>query len=208
MTHSNATAHDELEDEADRRFESDDDRWDHDQPQTTPARQRRRRFTPLTVALAAVILLAGGFLGGVEVQKSQDNAGAGAATRAGAPPGNAPGAGGAGASADATVGTVAFSRGGTLYVTDSSGSTIRVKTTDNSKISRTANTGANAIQPGDTVMVQGTKSKSGSITATQITATAKGVSAASGFPGGSARGAGGSSGSAPPGASGSGSSTG
>ena len=65
MTHSNATAHDELEYEADRRFESDDDRWDHDQPQTTSARQRRRRFTPLTIALAAVILLAGGFLGGV-----------------------------------------------------------------------------------------------------------------------------------------------
>jgi hypothetical protein len=208
MTHANATAHDELEYEADRQFASGDDRWDDDQPQTTPARQRRRRFTPLTLAFAAVILLAGGFLGGVEVQKSQGNAGASAATRADAPPGNASGAGGAGASSDATVGTVAFTRGGTLYLTDSSGSTIRVKTTANSKISRTANTDANTIRPGDTVTVQGTKSKSASITATQITATAKGVSAASGFPGGSARAAGGSSGSTSPDASGSGSSTG
>jgi hypothetical protein len=52
---------------------------------------------------------------------------------------------------------------------------VRVKTTSHSKINRTAATTADAIHPGDTVIVQGTKSSSGTITATQINATASGA---------------------------------
>ena len=62
-------------------------------------------------------------------------------------------------------------KGSTLYVKGSDGNTIRVKTTSHSKINRTATTSAGAIHPGDTVIVQGTKSNNGTITATQINAT-------------------------------------
>ena len=63
--------------------------------------------------------------------------------------------------------------GKTLYVTDSSGATIRVKTTSNSKVARTAVAKVGEVHPGDTVIVQGTKSSSGTVTATSLTATAK-----------------------------------
>ena len=80
-------------------------------------------------------------------------------------------AGPGGARGNATIGTVANKRGSTLYVKDSDGTTIRVKTTSHSKINRTASASAGAIHPGDTVVVQGTKSSSGTVTATQINAT-------------------------------------
>ena len=101
---------------------------------------------------------------------------------------------------------MANKRGSTLYVKDSDGNTIRVKTTSHSKINRTATASAGAIHPGDTVVVQGTKSSSGTITATQINATSSareraaspGCSAAAaasrGFGGGGGGGAGGGSG--------------
>jgi hypothetical protein len=56
-----------------------------------------------------------------------------------------------------------------------------VRTNANSKVTRTASSHVRSVHPGDTVTVVGTKARSGTITATQITATAKG---ASGFPGG------------------------
>jgi hypothetical protein len=103
-------------------------------------------------------------------------------------------AGPGGGRGNATVGTVANKHGSTLYVKDSDGTTIRVTTTSHSKINRTATASAGAIHPGDTVVVQGTKSSSGTITATQINATSS--AAASGLAGlfGGARGSGGGSG--------------
>ena len=104
----------------------------------------------------------------------------GAAGARAAAGGGAGGAGGAvrggfagpgGPQGNATVGSVANKRGSTLYVKDSDGNTIRVKTTSHSKINRTATATAGAIHPGDTVVVQGTKSSSGTVTATQINAT-------------------------------------
>jgi hypothetical protein len=135
-----------------------------------PRRPRRTLATPLTAALAAVLLAALGFIGGVQVQKSSADspsaAGSGFA-RGGASPSDAGGASGA------TLGTVANVDGKTLYVTDSSGATIRIKTTSNSKLARTAVAKVGAVHPGDTVIVQGTKSSTGTVTATSVTATAK-----------------------------------
>jgi len=138
-----------------------------------PPRRRRRLVTPASAALAAVLIGALGFIGGVEVQKG-GAAGAGGAARGGF-------AGPGGAQSNATVGSVANKRGSTLYVKDSDGNTIRVKTTSHSKINRTAPASAGAIHPGDTVVVQGTKSSSGTVTATQINATSS--AAASGLAG-------------------------
>jgi hypothetical protein len=192
----------EMPDRDDRLLDLDDDvdaYEDDSEPAPTeralPPRRRRRLVTPASAALAAVLIGALGFIGGVEVQKGQADSGDGAtagstgAARAGVG-GGAAGAGGAarggfagpgGAQSNATVGSVANKRGSTLYVKDSDGNTIRVKTTSHSKINRTATASAGAIHPGDTVVVQGTKSSSGTVTATQINATSS--AAASGLAG-------------------------
>jgi hypothetical protein len=137
-----------------------------------PRRPRRKLVTPLTATLAAVLIAALGFIGGVQVQKSSaDSRSGGGFAR-----GGFSGAGGftpGGQSSDATVGTVANVDGKTLYVTDSSGATIRIKTTSSSKIARTAVSKVGQVHPGDTVIVQGAKSSSGTVTATSVTATAK-----------------------------------
>ena len=157
-----------------------------------PPRPRRRLVTPASAALTAVLIAAVGFIGGVEVQKGQADNGSGAGTgaaggraalaagAAGGTRGGFAGRGG-GAQGNATVGSVANKHGSTLYVKDSDGNTVRVKTTSHSKINRTATASAGAIHPGDTVVVQGTKSSSGTITAAQVNATSS--AAASGLAG-------------------------
>jgi hypothetical protein len=213
----------EMPDRDDRLLDLDDDAVDEyeddweptPEERALPPRPRRRLVTPASATLAAVLIAAVGFIGGVEVQKGQaDPAGAaggaagGAALAAGATGGGTRGgfAGRGGAQANATVGSVSNKRGSTLYVKDSDGNTVRVKTTSHSKINRTAPASAGAIHPGDTVIVQGTKSSSGTITATQINATSS--SAASGLAGlfggggfgGGGRGGGGGAGGAAQGA--------
>jgi hypothetical protein len=193
----------EMPDRDDRLLDLDDhvDAYEDDwepapEERALPPRRRRRLVTPASATLAAVLVGALGFIGGVEVQKGQADSGGATASGASAGAGRAglagggggAGAGGAarggfagggGAQANATIGSVANKRGSTLYVKDSDGNTIRVKTTSHSKINRTATASAGAIHPGDTVVVQGTKSSSATITATQINATSS--AAASGL---------------------------
>ena len=144
---------------------------EHDVPEPV-RRPRRRGLTPLTGGLAAVIVGAGGFIGGVQLQKSQ-GATTAAATRpaagqlpAGGPPGTA-----AGASDAATTGTVEYTKGNVLYVKDSDGNTIKVKIKSSSDVTRTASTEAEDVQPGDSVVVQGAANDNGTVTATAVTAT-------------------------------------
>jgi hypothetical protein len=221
----------EMPDRDDRLLDLDDDIDEYEddweptpQERALPPRPRRRLVTPASAALTAVLIAAAGFIGGVEVQKGQADStsatggtgGGRAALAAGATAGAAGGAAGArggfpgrggGGQGNATIGSVANKHGSTLYVKDSDGNTVRVKTTSHSKINRTATASAGAIHPGDTVVVQGTKSANGTITATQINATSS--SAASGlaglfgggggFRGGGAGGGGGAQGAAPQG---------
>jgi hypothetical protein len=164
---------------------------DEDDDETAlPPRPRRRLITPVRVPFAAVLVAALGFIGGVEVQKGQANSGAGTASVAVASSGGGrggftrPGGGGRAApQGNATVGSVANKHGGTLYVKDADGNTVRVKTTSHSKINRTASSSAAAIHPGDTVIVQGTKSSNGTVTATQINATSATAAAGGGLGG-------------------------
>jgi hypothetical protein len=202
------TDHDTMPD-----YDLDDDYEADEEP--LPKRPRRRLVTPISATLAGALVGALGFIGGVEVQKSQDNgsssgngaaaafasAGGGGAARGGFGRGGGAGPQGAGgpggAQSNATVGSVANKKGSTLYVKDSDGNLVRVKTTSHSKINRTASTTAGAIHPGDTVIVQGSKSSSGTITATQIQATSSsatsglaGLFGGGGFGGGAGQGAG------------------
>jgi hypothetical protein len=186
------TDHDTMSD-----YDLDDD-WEAEE-EPLPKRPRRRLITPISATLAGALVGALGFIGGVEVQKSQDDggtsnggaaaafasAGTGGGARAGSGRGGGNGGGSGagpqfgggpgGAQSNATVGSVANKKGSTLYVKDSDGKLVRVKTTSHSKINRTASTTPGAIHPGDTVIVQGSKSKSGTVTATQINATAAGA---------------------------------
>ena len=176
--------------------------WEPEDEDPLPKRPRRRLVTPISATLAGALVAALGFIGGVEVQKGQgsgsngSNTGNGSAAASagagggrggfnppsggsgGGPPGGAsPQAGGGpgGAQSNATVGSVANKKGSTLYVKDSDGNLVRVKTNSHSKINRTASTSSGAIHPGDTVIVQGSKAKNGTVTATQINATAAGA---------------------------------
>jgi hypothetical protein len=194
----------EMPDRDDRLLDLDDDvdAYEDDwepapEERALPPRRRRRLVTPASAALAAVLVGALGFIGGVEVQKGQADSGGGAgASGAGAARVTAGGGGTGGGSAgaarggfagpggaqgNATIGSVTNKHGSTLYVKDSDGNTIRVKTTSHSKINRTATASVGAIHPGDSVVVQGTKSSSGTVTATQINATSS--TAASGLAG-------------------------
>jgi hypothetical protein len=145
-----------------------------------PVRPRARTLTPARVALSAVLLAAAGFIGGVEVQKRSGSSspGGGAAARF------AGRLGGASPSSGATTGQVANKHGRTLYVTQN-GTTVKVRTTAATKVTRTAVSRVRAVHPGDTVVVQGATSASGTVTATSVTATASNAtSGLGGFLGG------------------------
>jgi hypothetical protein len=75
------------------------------------------------------------------------------------------GAGGAGAS----FGTVASVKGKTIFVTDTSGNTVKVKVTPSTKITKNQSVSRHAIRPGDTIIVTGGSGSKGSTTAATIT---------------------------------------
>ncbi len=158
-----------------------------------PPRPRRRLVTPATLVLAAVLIAALGFFAGVKVQKGQGDtaASAGAGPRSGASPGAFPGTGagprggtGARPGGQGTFGTVANKKGKTLYVQTADGNTVKVRLGADAKVIRTASSNVKRIHPGDTVVVQGARGKTGTITATQVNATSATAASSGGlFPG-------------------------
>lgn len=166
--------------------------WEPVEEEAPPPRRRRRRLTPVSGGLAAVVLATAGFIAGVQVQKGQSDDGgttggggarAGFAARLGGAAPAGAGAAQGNASSGATVGTVANVKGSTLYVTGADGTTTKIRTNGDSKVTRNAESSARAVHPGDSVVVQGTENRSGSVTATSIAATAKGVAAFGGLSG-------------------------
>lgn len=149
-----------------------------------PKRPRRKLLTPSIVGLGLVLFAACGFIGGVLVQKAQGSsatsglAGSGLASRFGASGASgASGAassfrslfgGGGAAGGGATIGTVSSIKGNTLYVTETSGNTVAVVTTPESKITKSESVGANAIHPGDSVVVNGITTSKGTVTASSV----------------------------------------
>jgi len=145
--------------------------------------RRRRRLPKLTLALAALLVVAAAFAVGAEVQKrygaataSSGNPGAAfAAARAarglggfGAGGGGGKLTGGFGGGPGATTGTVTLIKGSTLYVTDSFGNTVLVKTSAASRVTKTVASSVKNIRPGSLVTVQGATAGDGSVTATSI----------------------------------------
>jgi hypothetical protein len=162
---------------------SEPDDW----PARGPAKGIRLGW-PLAVLL--VLLIAGGGIwGGAALQRSQGSTSTSAASaiasRFAAARGAGTGTGGTrafgGASTAAATGTVTEVKGSTLYVTNASGNLVEVTLTPSTTVTRNAKTTLSGLAPGDTVVVQGPTSKSGTVTAASVAATAQGVT--SGFGG-------------------------
>ncbi len=174
-------------------FEGEPDEW----PTQGPTRGLR---LPWPAAGLLVLLLAfGGIWAGAYMQRSSSSSSSssspfggsfslpsGASLRRGTGgPGGFPGA-----STSGTAGTVTDIIGSTLYVTTASGSLVAVNVGTNATVNRNANSALSALLPGDTVTVQGTKDKDGTVTASSVSATQAGVSSGvagfggGGFPGG------------------------
>jgi hypothetical protein len=195
--------------------ELDPDDWldEPDDADELPPRPRRRLITPIPLALVAVLLIAGGFIGGVQVQKGEESsASTGAATaglasrfaalRGGAQAGAGTGAGkaptgsglpGAGAGASRpTTGTVAYLAGNTIYVTNPEGNTVKVTTSAATSVTKSVKAKVNGIHPGETVTVTGASS-GGAVSAESISVGSSGGGLAGLFGGSAAKGTGGGS---------------
>ena len=148
------------------------------------------------VAVLLVLLIGGGGIwGGAALQRSQGSSTGSLAsalasrfgsrtTGTGTGASRFAGRGGA-ASAAAATGTVTEVKGSTLYVTNASGNLVVVTLTPSTTVTRNAKSTVSTLEPGDTVVVQGTKSSNGTVTATSLSDTAQGVTAGfGGFGGG------------------------
>jgi len=144
------------------------------------ARPPRAKLPKLTLALAAAVLIGAGFLGGLTAGKSSASTGSGSlpAGLAGGFPGGGslpsggPGAGGSGTGG--TVGTIKLVDGHTIYVQTFSGSIIRVSTAGSTRIQVSATGTVKDLQPGQTVVVQGSKRSDGSVAATSVSQSSLG----------------------------------
>ena len=123
--------------------------------------------------------------------------GAGAAATGGAAGGGGF-AGRFGAAGGATIGEVSYISGSTLYVTNTEGDTVKVKTSAASSITKTVKTDVHGIHPGETVIVRGAKGSNGAVSAESVSVST-GAGAAGGLGalfGGGASGGGGARGAA------------
>ena len=168
-------------------YEGSEENWptqDH-KDLARPGRRHRKLRGKHTAALAAVIVAAAGFYGGVRVEKSQlSNSTSTAAT---APSGAAPGAGqrpgfggGGGGGApfaggNGSFGKVSSVNGNTLYLTDSSGNTVKVTLSSSTKITKSVAVSKTSVHPGDAVVIQGLKNSKGTIVATSLSDSGAGT---------------------------------
>jgi len=163
----------------------------YEETEELPRRPRTRLLTPLTASLLLVLFAACGFIGGVLVEKHQQPTttltGAATSARLGASAGGATGSSGAagaatsaggfggrarglaaGGGSGATIGTVTNVNGNKLFVTTAAGSMVEVVTTPQSKVTKSVAAGANAIHPGDSVVVSGITASNGTVTARTV----------------------------------------
>jgi hypothetical protein len=143
------------------------------------------RLKYATAVLVALLIGAGGLWGGAALQRAHGTTGvAGGASNfarlfsSTGSSGTTRGGFSGFSSASAAAGIVTTIEGNTLYVTTASGGLVKVILGKSTNYTREAKSTASAMQPGDTVIVQGTKEKNGTVTATSVADTVAGVSAA------------------------------
>ncbi|HSS10701.1 MAG TPA: hypothetical protein VLL25_12500 [Acidimicrobiales bacterium] len=205
----------------------DDGYLDDDHEEWVNEAPKGLRVRGATGVLLLLLFAASGFWGGSVLQKHHDKskgttstASAIAAARAasggrgtGAGGGSARSAGGTGTSGagggggfarNGTIGIVTTIEGSTVYLTDNSGNLIKVTTTPSSAITKTVSGTLADLQPGQTVVVQGSKAADGSTTARSITIAGSGLSGLGGGGGGGGGAGGGGGGGGGAGAAGGG----
>jgi hypothetical protein len=159
-------------------------------------RRPRAKLPSLTLVLAAIVVASGGFLGGVVVGKHDGSSGSGsqasafrrfaAGASAAVGTGSGPGAGfgargargdGAGgfAAGNATIGTIKLIDGSTVYVQTSGGDIVQVSTSAGTKVTASSTVRVKDLQPGETVIVEGSKNSAGGVTAASISQTSLGA---------------------------------
>jgi hypothetical protein len=164
---------------------SEPDEW----PARGPAKGIRLGWP---VAVLLVLLVGGGGIwGGAALQRSQGSSSTSSLASALASRFGTTRTGGSGASRfsgfggssskAAATGTVTEVKGSTLYVTNAAGNLVVVTLTPSTTVTRNAKTTITGLEPGDTVIVEGTKASNGNVTATSVSDTAEGVT--SGFAG-------------------------
>jgi hypothetical protein len=111
--------------------------------------------------------------------------GAGATGRSGTASGAGGGAGfrglfggASGAGGSASLGTLSTIDGNTLYITETSGNTVKVTLSSATKVTKNVAVGKNAMRPGDLVVVQGAKDSNGTVSATSVNDTGASPAAA------------------------------
>jgi hypothetical protein len=151
--------------------------------------QSRIRLRPLTALLTIALIAVAGIYGGAELEKRHGTSGSTGGTSNAAFSGRGTGGftGGPGGTTTAsrgTSGTVTEVTAKTLYLTSSAGKLIKVSLTSKTTFTRTSATATGGLELGDSATVQGAKNAKGVLVATSVTATAKGVTATFGAPGG------------------------
>jgi hypothetical protein len=158
----------------------------------TQGQTSRIRVRPLTATLAVVLVAAAGIYGGATLQKRHGSAAGATAASGASASGFAARAGATGrpggtfGAAGGTSGTVTQVTAKTLYLTSSAGNLVKVKLTAKTTFTRTARSATGGLKLGDTAIVRGTKNAAGTVVATSVIATAKGVTTTFGAPGGQA----------------------
>jgi hypothetical protein len=164
--------------------------------ETLPVRPKRPFLTKWSAALMSLMLAAVGFFVGVRVEKAKIPSSSGGASafasalagatgkggtgRAGAAgaaggfasrfAGGAAGAGGfGGAAGNDTIGSVSSVNGKTIYVTETSGDTVKVKLTGQTTITKSESVKSSKVFPGDEVVIAGSKASGGTVDATTLT---------------------------------------
>jgi hypothetical protein len=161
-------------------------------------RRSRAKLPSLTLVLAAIVVASAGFLGGAIVGKHYGSSGSGslasefsrfaaarASATAGTGSGSGAGLGGRGgggggggefAAGNATIGTIKLIDGGTVYVQTPEGDIVQVSTSAGTKVTVSSTVPVKDLQPGETVIVEGSKNSGGGVTATSISQTSLGAS--------------------------------
>ena len=101
-------------------------------------------------------------------------AGAGGGFGAAGAGGGFGGAGG-GAGGNATVGTIKLVDGSIVYVQTSAGDIVQVSTSSGTKVTASSTVPVKSLQPGETVVVEGSKNSKGGVSATSISQTSAGA---------------------------------
>jgi hypothetical protein len=193
-------------------YEPGEEEWGREEQDTLalPRRPRRQLFNRRSATLIALIVGVIGFYAGVRVEKGQLSSssstglslppslataarggatsrgatGTGSASRSGFP---GPGAFGGGGT---SIGTVSSVNGKTIYISDSSGNTVKVKLSSATKLTKSLAVRKKAVRPGDSVLIQGARNSNGTLSATSISdsgasATSSGTTGGSGSTSGS-----------------------